>query len=162
MKIFKQIIRAIAIASLALGGTSALAVTDLSSSDQTAKVYAVTSSWNANLRIEKVDDQKTKVWGKKPALVDAGERVLDLRMEYQPAAGSAILVGSIANLVLRGLTNKTFRTQISVNMASDHEYAVMAEKSDDGFDLVTFDLTEEQEIARHSFGKKDGKYERLF
>ena len=162
MRMFKQIIKAVAISCLALGGIPALAMTDLSNSDQTAKVYAVTSNWNADLRIEKVDGQETKVWGKKPALVDAGERVLDLRMEYQPAAGSAILVGSIANLVLRGLTNKTFRTQISVNMALDHEYAVMAEKSDNGFDLVTFDLTEEQEIQRHSFGMKDGKYERLF
>ncbi len=87
MRMFKQIIKAVAISCLALGGIPALAMTDLSNSDQTAKVYAVTSNWNADLRIEKVDGQETRVLCKKPALVDACERALDLSMEYQPSAG---------------------------------------------------------------------------
>ena len=163
MKSFKNIVKAILISCLAVSGTQALAARDLSSTDQTAKIYAVTASWNTNILIEQLDGHKTKISGKKPTLVDAGERHLDVRMEYQPAAGSALLVGTIGNLLLRGATNKTFRTQLEINMAQDHEYAVYVENNDNkGFDLITFDLTNEQELARQSFAIKQGKLERLF
>lgn len=163
MKTFKHIIKAVVITCLTVSGSQALASRDLSSTDQTAKIYAVTASWNTDIRIDKVDGQNTKISGKKPTRVDAGERQLDVRMEYRPAAGSSLLVGSIGNLFLRGVTNKTFRTQLEVNMAQDHEYAVYVESNDKrGFDLITFDLTNELEMARQSFAIKEGKLERLF
>ena len=53
-----------------------------------------------------MDGEKTKFGLYDSVIVDAGVRTLEVRLEYQPASGSSVLLGGLANLLLRATTKK--------------------------------------------------------
>jgi hypothetical protein len=96
-------------------------------------------------------------------MIDQGAHEITLRIEYQPSSGSAIIVGGLANLLLRSGTNKTIRTQLKIDVDAGHKYRLSAKAtSENSLDVFIFDETKDQEVLRHSFNVKDGNFERVF
>ena len=76
---------------------------------------------------------------------------------------AGINVGGIGNLLLRAATNKTFRTDMTVEVLENHIYHLGARTNTaGGFDITVFDESLGTEVARQSFAEWDGRFERLF
>lgn len=138
---------------------------DLSSENNSspAKFVPYVADIGVDIFVDKVDGKPTKFGVLDSVLIDPGTHELEVRLEYQPAAGSAIIVGGIANLLLRAGTNKTFVTTISVDVKANTVYKLLAKSaSEDQIDLIVFNETSDIEISKHSFALKDGRFERIF
>ena len=128
-----------------------------------AKFVPFVADYGVDIFVDKVDGKTTKFGELDSVLIEPGSHELEVRLEYQPAAGSSIVVGGIANLLLRAGTNKTFVTKITVDVEANNVYKVLAKYSpEDQIDLIVFNETSEKEVLKHSFVMKDGRFERIF
>ena len=128
-----------------------------------AKFVPYVADYGVDIFVYKVDGKPTKFGELDSVLIDPGSHELVVRLEYQPAAGSAIVVGGIANLLLRAGTNKTFVTTISVDVKANTTYKLLAKYiPEDQIDLIVFNETSDEEVLKHSFAVKDGRFERIF
>ena len=128
-----------------------------------AKFVPYVADYGVDIFVDKVDRKPTKFGELDSVLIDPGAHELVVRLEYQPAAGSAIVVGGIANLLLRAGTNKTFTTTISVDVKANTVYKLLAKSTpEDEIDLIVFNETLDEEVLKHSFALKDGRFERIF
>ena len=130
--------------------------------DNTALFLPIAAEWGVNFFVEKVDGEKTKFGLYDSVVVDAGERTLDIRLEYAPSSGSSVLVGGLGSLLLRAATNKTFRTQMEVSVEGGKTYQMTATAKDDLLEIFVVDHTDELILTSQRFQLKDGKFERLF
>ncbi len=130
--------------------------------DDTALFMPIAAEWGVDFTVEKVDGEKTKFGLYDSVVVDAGKRTLDIRLEYSPASGSSVLVGGLGNLLLRAASNKTFRTQMEVDVEGGKTYQMTATAKDDLLEIFVIDHTDEQIVTSQRFHLKDGKFERLF
>lgn len=135
---------------------------DLAQSDDTAVFLPIVTDYNVDLFVDQVDGKATRFGAFDQVTVDAGSRELAVRLEYAPAAGTAPLVGSLGNLLLRAGTNKTFRTTMTVDVAAGHNYELIARADGSAFDIIVFDKTEESVVEKKTFELKDGQFERAF
>ena len=135
---------------------------NLAQPDETARFRAVTSDYTVDIYVDKVDGKATKFRARDTAVVDAGDRTMDVRLEYQPASGSSLLLGGLGNLLARAATNKTFRTSMTVTIQAGHEYQLIAQAQDKDMVIVVFDHTDRKEVAGQKFTLRDGKFERVF
>ncbi len=135
---------------------------DMASSVETAVFLPIITEYNVGLYVDRVDGEPTNFGLFDQVVVDAGRREIGVRLEYQPAAGTSLVVGGIANLLLRAGTNKTFRTNMSINVLSGHAYRIIARSQEEILEVIVFDETDDREVLKHAFGIKDGQFERLF
>ncbi len=152
------------LATLFLGAAShALAKeVNLAKTDETARFRAVTGDYTVDIFVDKVDGRATKFRARDTAIVDAGDRTMDIRLEYHPAAGSSLFLGGLGNLLARAASNKTFRTTLTVTVQADHEYQLIAQAQNNDLVIVVFDHTDREEVAGQKFTLRDGKFERVF
>jgi len=136
---------------------------NIANSGDTATFVPVVTDYGVDIFVDSVDGQSTKFGELDSAIVDAGKHNLVVRLEYQPAAGSAIVIGGLANLLVRAGTNKTFRTTISLEAEAGHLYQLSARtRSDDELEIVIIDQTLNQEITKQTFRVSEGGFERVF
>lgn len=135
---------------------------NLASSAETAVFLPIITEYNVDLYVDRVDGEPTEFGLFDQVVVDAGSREIGVRLEYQPAAGTSLAVGGIGNLLLRASTNKTFRTNLSVDVISGHAYRLIARSHGDTLEIIIFDDTDDREVLKNVFGIKDGQFERLF
>ena len=113
--------------------------------------------------VEQVDGEETYISYRETAEIEAGSRSLALRVEHQPAAGSAILLGSVANLILRAATNKTYQLDLDLDMQPGHDYILRITRAGKGTLLVTaLDATSSEELSQTRLERKNGKFTRIF
>ena len=135
---------------------------DMTLSTDSAVFLPIVIDYSVDLFVDQVDGEPTKFGLFDQVTVNSGKREIGIRLEYQPAAGSSLVVGGIGNLVLRAGSNKTFRTKLSVDVLSGHAYRLIARSNGDTLEIIVFDETDNNEVVKQSFGVKDGQFERLF
>ncbi len=128
----------------------------------TAVFLPIAGEWGVDFFVDKVDGNKTRFGLYDSVVVDAGTRTLDIRLEYTPAAGSSLLVGGLGNLFLRAVTNKTFRTQMEVDVEGGKTYQMMATADGNLLEIFVVDRIDQEVVTSQRFQLKDGKFERLF
>ena len=128
--------------------------------DDPAFLIPVIREYDIALYIDEIDGKSVNYGELDRISLDGGPHNLLVRLEYQPAAGSSVIVGGIGNLLLRAGTNKTFRTSIPVELQEGDVYGITAEGQEDGLEIIVF--TENAEVLRHSFKYRDGQFERVF
>ncbi|MDB4307860.1 hypothetical protein N9985_01085 [Gammaproteobacteria bacterium] len=134
----------------------------MATGENTATFVPVVTDYGVDIFVDEVDGQPTKFGELDSATVDAGEHELAVRLEYQPASGSAIVIGGLANLLIRAGTNKTFRTTISLAAEAGHLYQISARtNADDELEIAITDQTLNQEIAKQTFRVSEGGFERI-
>ena len=134
----------------------------LSSSDNTALFLPIKIEAYVDMFVDEVDGEKTSFNLADSVEVDAGKHNILVRLEYQPAAASSIIVGGLGNLLLRSATNKTFSSKIDIQVQKNMEYRIVVKDFEDGFDIILFNETKKEEESIYSFKLKDGKFERMF
>ncbi len=130
--------------------------------DDTALFLPIAAEWGVDFYVEKVDGKKTKFGLYDSVVVDAGQRTLDVRLEYSPSSGSSLLVGGLGSLLLRAATNKTFRTRMEVSVIGGNTYQMSATAKDDQLEIFVVDHSSEEIVISQRFELRDGKFERLF
>ncbi len=134
----------------------------IAATDNTAVFLPIAADWGVDFYVEKVDGKATKFGAYDSVVVDAGSRTLDIRLEYQPASGSSVLVGGLANLLLRAATNKTFRTTMEVDVQGGKQYQLSAIAEGDQLEILVINHTDELIVQSQTFKLKDCKFERTF
>jgi hypothetical protein len=134
----------------------------LSTTENTALFLPPKIEAYVDMFIDEVDGKKTKFNLADSAQVDVGNHKVLVRLEYQPVAGSAIIVGGLGNLLLRSATNKTFSTTIDIEVGKSEEYRFVVKDFDDGFDIILFNETKMKAELNHRFKLSEGKFEREF
>ena len=136
---------------------------NLSTAENPATFVPVMSDYDVNIFVDQIDGKETEFGELDKALIDPGTHELAIRLEHQPASGSSVVIGGLANLLLRAGTNKTFKTSLTINVEAGHVYQLSArQNSDDGLDVIIFDETSGKEILKHTFRLEDGQFERVF
>jgi hypothetical protein len=135
---------------------------NLANTDQSAKFFPVVSDYTVAIYVDEVDGEATKFRARDTAIVDAGDRTMNIRLEYTPASGTSLILGGLGNLLARSATNKTFRTQLTAPVTANHEYQLIARAQGDDIVIIVFDQTDRTEVAGQNFALKDGKFERVF
>jgi hypothetical protein len=131
--------------------------------DNPAYLTPISKIYGVAMHVDQLDGQAVNYNESKRLVLDNGSHDLNVRLEYQPAAGSSVIVGGLGNLLLRGATNKTFRQDITVDLTGGHEYGLIVKDTEQGFELLVFDETDRGVvILEHQFKFSDGKIERLF
>ena len=134
----------------------------LSSTANTALFLPPKIETDVDMFIDEVDGKKTKFNLVDSAQVDAGKHSILVRLEYQPAAGSSLIVGGLGNLLLRSATNKTFTTAIDIEIEKSMEYRFVVKDFDNGFEIILFNETKLKENLKHRFKLTEGKFERIY
>ena len=152
------------IAALLLAVTSIAAEKDLTTSDGPYALFLpAVADYGVEIYVEQVNGEATRFRERDQVRVSPGMLELAIKLEYQPTAGSALIVGGIGSLLLRAAANKTFRTDMSVDVVANHIYHLSARTNTaGGFDITVFDESLGTEVARQSFAERDGRFERLF
>ena len=130
--------------------------------DDTAIFMPIVTDLDVDLYVDKVDGKKTKFGLYDSVVVDAGKRQLDVRLEYQPASGSSLILGGLANMLLRAGTNKTFRTTMKVDVVGGQAYQLFANAHNGILTIMLTNDTASEQVLRQDFKIKDGKFERVF
>lgn len=149
-------------AVLLLASTGYAKERSIAVTDDTALFLPIAAEWGVNFFVEKVDGKKTKFGLYDSVVVDAGTRILEIRLEYAPASGSSLLVGGLGNLLMRAATNKTFHTQMEVDVEGGKTYQMTATAKDDLLEIFVIDHNDEEIVTSQRFKLIDGKFERLF
>ena len=134
----------------------------LSTTENTALFLPPKIETYVDMYIDEIDGKKTKFNLADSAQVDEGNHKVLVRLEYQPAAGSSVIVGGLGNLLLRAATNKTFTAYIDLNVEKNEVYRFVVKDFDDGFDIILFNETKVKEESNHKFKLSEGKFEREF
>ena len=135
---------------------------NLAKTDQTATFMPVVSDYTVEIYVDKVDGTSTKFRSRDTAVVDAGERTMDIRLEYTPASGTSLILGGLGNLLARAATNKTFHTELTAPVTEGHQYQLIARAQGEEIVIIVFDQTDRMEVAGQRFALKDGRFERVF
>jgi hypothetical protein len=133
-----------------------------STSEKTAVFLPPKTEYYIEMYIEEIDGKKTKFKMEDTAEIDEGEHELRIRLESHPATGTAVIVGGIANLLLRTTTNKTFSSTINVNVEKGQVYRLMTEDFKDGLAIKLLNETTSEIESIHKFQLKDGNFESVF
>lgn len=156
----------IVLSLIAVGLTTTACTTgkqhDLAATADTALFLPYDPDYTVDIVVDEVDGKATQFGPFDQVLVDAGRRDLSVRLEYAPAAGTSLLVGGVGNLLLRASTNRTFRTDMSVDVIGGHEYRMIARAQGDTLVITVFDETDRVEVVKQTFELKDGQFERIF
>jgi hypothetical protein len=112
--------------------------------------------------VDEVDGKPTKFNLADSVVIDDGKHNIKVRMEYQPAAGTSIIVGSLGNMLLRSATNKTFTTNMDISVTSDKEYRFVVTSSENRFTIKLRNETTSKIDLEHSFELKDGEFTRIY
>jgi len=134
----------------------------LSTTDQTALFLPPEIEFGVEMFVDEIDGRKVKFHLSDSAMVDAGNHEVLVRLEYQPAAGSSLIVGGLGNLLLRSATNKTFNTKMEIDVEQDKTYQFVVTAADESFSIAVMNIDSNSEIVKHSFQLKDGHFERIF
>lgn len=135
---------------------------NLATSESTALFLPVATDYGVDLFIDRLDGKPTEFGAFDQVTVDAGQRDIEVRLEYQPAEGSSLVVGGIGNLLLRAGTNKTFRTTMKVDVQGGREYRLIARAVEEKLEFIVVDETADREVQKQVFELKDGQLERIF
>ena len=133
-----------------------------SSTEKTAVFLPPKTEYYVDLFIEEIDGEKTKFKLGDTAEIDEGQHELRIRLEHQPASGTSIVVGGIANLLLRSTTNKTFSSIINVNVEKGQVYRLVTEDFKDGLAIKLHNETTSETQAVYKFKLEEGKFETVF
>jgi hypothetical protein len=150
---------------ISLGISSCASISERShtSSSSPATLTPFNNEWGVQIFIDELDDSKVKYGELDRLVLDGGTHDLRVRMEYQPASGTSLVVGGLGNLLLRAGSNKTFEHEITIEMIEGHNYGLTVKGTDSGFELLVFDETAGGIVTlEHQFEYKDGGFERLF
>ena len=134
----------------------------MSSTENTALFLPPKIEAYVDMFIDEIDGKKTKFNLEDSVQVDEGKHSLLVRLEYEPAAGSSLIVGGLGNLLLRSTTNKTFSTTIDIEIERSMEYRFVVEDFDNGFEIILFNETKKKEELNLRFKLTEGKFERIF
>lgn len=134
----------------------------LSTTGETALFIPPKIEANVDMFIDEIDGKKVKFQLSDSAQVDAGNHEVLIRLEYEPASGSSIIVGSLGNLLLRSATNKTFKTKMDINVERDNTYQFVVTAASESFDIAVLNTGSKVEIVKHSFQLKDGHFEKIY
>lgn len=154
----------IGVALMLLASCAVAAERDLTSGDGPYALFLPSVvDYGVELYVVEVNRSATRFGESDKVRISPGTQQLAIQLEYQPAAGTSLIVGGIGNLFLRSATNKTFRTDLSVDVHANHIYHLSARTNTaGGFDITVFDESLGKEVAKQSFTEKDGRFERLF
>ena len=157
IKLLSILLISFAISSCAISESS------LTSSSNPATLTPFNNEWGVQLYIDELDGNEVKYSELDRLALDGGIHDFGVRMEYQPAAGTSVVVGGLGNLLLRSGTNKTFEHDITVELIEGHKYGLTVNSTDTGFEMLVFDETAKGiVILEHQFEYKDGSFQRLF
>ena len=134
----------------------------LSSTENTALFLPPKIEAYVDMFIDEVDGKKTKFNLADSAEVDEGNHSLLVRLEYQPAVGSGLVVGGLGSLLLKSTTNKTFSTRMDIVVEKSMEYRFVVKDFEDGFEIVLFNESTANEVLNHRFKWNEGTFEREF
>jgi hypothetical protein len=135
---------------------------NLASGADAAVFMPIVTDYTVDLFVDRVDGKATKFGTFDQVSVDPGTHELAIRLEYTPAENTSLIVGGLGNLLLRAGTNKTFRTNMTVDVSAGHNYQMIARAHGDSLDIIVFDQTNNREIKKQTFELKDGQFERVF
>ena len=76
--------------------------------DNPALFRAVATDYGLDLFVDSINGEAASFGLNDEVLIDAGSYELEIRMEYEPAAGTSLLVGGWGNMMLRAGTPKWF------------------------------------------------------
>jgi hypothetical protein len=150
---------------IGLGISSCATISERSHTDSSspATLTPFNNEWGVQIYIDELDGSKVKYSELDRLALDGGTHDLRVRMEYQPASGTSLVVGGLGNLLLRAGSNKTFEHNITVEMIEGHNYGLTVKGTDSGFELLVFDESVGGIVTlEHQFEYKDGGFERLF
>ena len=133
----------------------------MSSTENTALFLPPKIEASVDMFIDEIDGKKTKFNLVDSVQVDEGKHSLLVRLEYEPAAGSSLIVGGLGNLLLRSTTSKTFSTTIDIEIEKSIEYRFVVEDFDNGFEIILFNETKKKEELNLRFKLIEGKFERI-
>lgn len=134
----------------------------LSSTQNTCTFLPPQIEANVDMFVDEVDGKPTKFNLADSVVIDDGKHNIKVRMEYQPAAGTSIIVGSLGNMLLRSATNKTFTTNMDISVTSDKEYRFVVTSSENRFTIKLRNETTSKIDLEHSFELKDGEFTRIY
>ena len=112
--------------------------------------------------VDKIDGNPTRFHLADSVVIEAGRHEVDVRMEYSPAAGTAIVVGSLANILLRSATNKTFTTTMEIIVEKNKTYRFEVYGFDNSFKIQVNNITDKTVISEYIFELKDGQFKRIY
>lgn len=136
---------------------------NLSTSYNPALFVPILTDETVEMYVDELDGKVVKFGEFDSVSIDPGTREIAVRLEYQPAAGSSLMVGGLGSLFLLAATNKTFRTRITFDVEAGRIYQLTAKtSSDNGFDVIIFDKHNGNEIAKQTFSIIDGNFEKIF
>jgi hypothetical protein len=135
---------------------------NMASTTDTAVFLPIVADYSVDFFVDQVDGKATKFGVFDRVTIDSGRHELQLRLEYSPASGSSVIVGGIGNLLLRATTNKTFRTDMTLDVSGGHTYQMIARANGENIEIIVFDKTESREVVKQTFVHKNGQFERLF
>jgi len=136
---------------------------NLSTSSDPALFVPILADEMVEMYVDELDGKAVKFAEFDSVSLDPGTHEIVVRLEYQPATGTSLVVGGFGNLFLRAATNKTFRTGLEFDLEPGGIYQLTAKiNSDNGFDVIIFDNTNSKEIVKQSFRLKDGNFETIF
>ena len=115
-----------------------------------------------DMYVDEVDGKPTKFNLADSVVIDEGEHNILVRLEYQPSAGSSLVVGGLGNLLLRFTANKTFSTKMDISVAANQDYRFVVTDSENGFKIRLVNETTRKIELEHAFELKDGKFTRVF
>lgn len=134
----------------------------LLTTDQTALFLPPKIELDVDMFVDEIDGRKVKFQLSDSAMVDAGSHEVLIRLEYEPASGSSIIVGGLGSLLLRSATNKTFNTKMDINVERDNLYQFVVTAAGESFDIAVLNVGSKVEIVKHSFQLKDGHFEKIY
>ncbi len=134
----------------------------LSSSQNTCTFLPPEIEANVDMFVDEVDGKPTKFNLADSVVIDEGNHNILIRLEYQPAAGSSLIVGGLGNLLLRFTTNKTFSTNMDISVTANQEYRFVVTNSENGFKIRLVNESTSKIELEHAFELKDGKFTRVF
>ena len=153
----------ILVISLGISSCATISESSHTSSSNPATLTPFNNEWGVQIFIDELDGSAVKYSELDRLALDGGSHDLRVRMEYQPASGTSLVVGGLGNLFLRAGTNKTFEHDITVELIEGHKYGLTVNGTDAGLELLVFDETAEGiVILEHQFEYKDGGFERFF
>lgn len=153
----------ILVVGLGISSCATISESSHTSSGNPATLTPFNNEWGVQIFIDELDGNKVSYSELDRLALDGGSHDLGVRMEYQPASGTSLVVGGLGNLLLRTATNKTFEHDITVELIEGHNYGLTVNGTDAGFELLVFDETAAGIVVlEHQFEFKDGYFERIF
>ena len=156
MKIFNKIGTTITLFGLMVFGSLAGAATETGS-------LIMEPGANHGPLVEKIDGKRAIVTMFKAKKLDAGSHRLDMRVRYDPTAGSGLLgVIPAQSILLSVIASKTYRGAMDIHIQPRHEYVIRTSRAGKGNWLVTaYDKTAGADVAQVLVDNKSGEFRQI-